>query len=114
MSEVIQMPDGYGGHIGDRYPMPAKPGSHVVYARGPDLVVEWYDFGDDAPYESANLLVFDRPAQLSLIALLEELPNQTPHGFAAELAARFHSYFEIKDFAEANGIPFATETDFYP
>jgi hypothetical protein len=114
MSDVIQMPDGYGGHIGDRYRMVARPGSHVVYARGPELVVEWYDFGDHAPYESANLLIFDRPAQHTLMALTDAPSNSTPHDFASRLAARFESYFDVKAFAEANGIPFATEVDFNP
>jgi len=114
MSEVIQMPDGYGGHVGDRYPMVARPGAHSVYARGPHLVVEWHDFGDHAPYESANLLIFDRPAQKALMALLDRPSNWTPHDFASRLAARFESYFEVKSFAEANGIAFASETDFYP
>lgn len=114
MPEVMQMPDGYGGYVGDRYPMVARPGSHVVYARGSDLVVEWYDFGDHAPYESVNLLVFDRPAQHRLMELLETPPNWTPHSFASRLAARFASYFEIKEFAEANAILFASEIDFYP
>ena len=49
-----------------------------------------------------------------LMALLGEAPNHTPHGFASRLAARFGSYFEIKTYADANGIPFATETDFDP
>jgi hypothetical protein len=114
MAEVIAMPDGYGGSIGDRYPMPAKPGSHVVYARGPELVVEWYDFGDHAPYESANLLIFDRPAQRLLMRLVGEPQNQTPHAFASRLAAKFDSYFEIKQFARRHEIPFTAEVDFEP
>lgn len=114
MGVVIPLPDGYGGHVGDRYPMPARPGAHNVYARGPDLVVEWYDFGPHAPYESANLVIFDRPAQQALIRLLEAPAGLTPHEFAEYLAERFTSYFEVKAFAAANGVPFASETDFYP
>jgi len=110
------MPDGFGGHIGDHYRMvgSSASGSHVVYARDPDLVVEWYDFDDDAPYESANLLIFDRPAQHRLMALLEIPPASTPHSLASDLAARFKSYFEVKGFAEANAIPFVSEVDFCP
>lgn len=62
MGDLIELRDDYGGPIGMRYPMPTKPGSHVAYAQASDLVVEWYDFGDHAPYESANLLIFDRSA----------------------------------------------------
>jgi hypothetical protein len=53
---------------GTRFRMPL-PGSHSAYARADgQLVVEWYDFGDDAPYESANLLVFDGQGQAQLAA----------------------------------------------
>jgi hypothetical protein len=94
--------------------MPAKPGSHVAYARGSDVVVEWYDFGDHAPYESANLLVFARPAQYQLAEGLRATEDLAPHEIASRLAAHFKSYFEVKAFAEQHAIPFATETDFWP
>jgi hypothetical protein len=108
------MPDGYGGFVGDHYRMPAGPGSHVAYCRAGDLIVDWYDFGDDAPYESINLLIFGRSAQLRLIDLLGEDPGQTSHDLACRLALVFDSYFAVKTFAERHGVPFTTETNFWP
>ncbi len=114
MGEVIPFDDGFGDVPGQRYPMPAKPGSHVAYARGSDLVVEWYDFGEDAPYESANLLIFDRPAQqqLALGIRLAECPSS--HDLADEVAHKFKSYFAVKSFATKRGIAFETKVDFQP
>jgi len=114
MSCVVRMPDGYGGFVGDRHQMPARPGSHVAYARGSDLVVEWYDFGEDAPYESANLLVFDRPAQKVLLATMQLEEDRSPDALASSVANAFSSYFEVRHFAEAHRIEFSTETDFNP
>lgn len=114
MSCVVRMPDGYGGFVGDRHQMRAKPGSHVAYARGSDLVVEWYDFGEDAPYESANLLVFDRPAQKVLLAALRMEEDRSPDALASDVANAFSSYFHVCEFAEAHGVAFSTETDFNP
>jgi hypothetical protein len=114
MSNVVAMPDGYGGHIGERHEMVAKPGSHVAYSQGPELIVEWYDFGPHAPYESANLLIFDRPAQLKLMELVDLGAGLTPHILASRLANHFASYFEVKEFAQAHEIPFDAEVDFWP
>jgi hypothetical protein len=114
MGELVDMADGYGGRVGDPSPMPAKPGSHVAYARGSDLVVEWYDFGDHAPYESANLMIFDRATQHRLAELLCVDRALSPHELANKVAARFESYFEVREFAGKQGLGFATETDFQP
>lgn len=114
MGRVIPIADGYGGEIGDRKPMPAKPGSHVAYARGEDLVVEWYDFGDHAPYESANLLIFGRPAQLRLAQAIGVDEPLAPHMLSNRVAARFASYFDVKRFAEEHEFDFTTEVDFQP
>ena len=112
--DVIPIDDGYGAPLGHRYPMPAKPGSHTAYARGSDLVVEWYDFGEDAPYESANLLIFDRATQLKLAELIRADPALSPHGLASKIAARFDSYFDVKAFAAERGLPYGIEVDFEP
>ncbi|MDZ4372191.1 MAG: hypothetical protein U1C74_12305 [Phenylobacterium sp.] len=114
MSCIIRIPDGYGGFLGDRQRMRGKPGSHVAYARSSDLVVEWYDFGGDADYESANLLIFDRPAQKQLLAATGELDDLSPTEAAGHITSHFQSYFAVKDFAVAHNVPFATETDFQP
>jgi hypothetical protein len=62
--------DPVGAGAATRYAMPARPGSHEAYARSGDVVVDWYDFGDHAPYESANLLIFDPFAQHRLLTAL--------------------------------------------
>lgn len=114
MSNVIPTEDGFGRKVGDYSRMTAKPGSHVAYARGSELVVEWYDFGDHAPYESANLVVFDRPTQIAFARLIGVDDSPAPHHLASMVAARFDSYFAVKAFAEANGLAFTTEVDFQP
>lgn len=114
MMNVTPIEDGFGGFVGDHSRMPAKPGAHSAYARGSDLVVEWYDFGDDATYESANLLIFDRAAQRLLAAALEAEVTLSPHLLSNWVAGRFPSYFAVKAFATERGIPFETEVDFQP
>lgn len=114
MGEVVDFDDGFGWRVGTPYPMPARPGSHSAYARGSDLVVEWYDFGPHAPYESANLLVFGREAQLRFAEEIGVDPALTPHELACEVALKFESYFDVKSFARERTIPFTSEVDFQP
>jgi hypothetical protein len=114
MGKGIDLDEGFDGETGARYPMPMKPGSHVAYARGPELIVEWYDFGPHAPYESANLLIFDHAAQQRLAEAIGVDPALTPHALAYQVALKFDSYFDVKRLAEERAIPFTTETDFQP
>lgn len=93
--------------------LPAKRGSHVAYKRSHDLVIEWYDFGDHAPYESANLLIFDQPGQQALGNALQ-IDIGSTDALAQAIARRFASYFEVERFAEKHAIPFTRETDFQP
>lgn len=113
VGEVVLLDDGYGFPIGFRYPMPDKPGSHVAYAVGSDLVVEWHDHGDHAPYDSANLLIFGRPEQGALAQVLG-CPLGTPHELAHEVARRCDSYFVVRKLADANGIAYQHKVDFQP
>ena len=94
--------------------MSAKPGSHVVYAQGEELVVEWYDHGAHAPYESANLLIFDRAAANTLAHAIDVDPACSLGSIAAAVTNRFESYFEVKAFAIERGIPFEKKVDFQP
>lgn len=114
MTNVTPIDDGYGGTVGERSRMRARPGSHTAYARGSDLMVEWYDFGEQAPYESANLLIFGRAAQLRLAAAIDAEVTLSPHILSNWVATRFASYFEVKAFALAQAIPFETEVNFDP
>lgn len=94
--------------------MRAQSGGHFAYARGQDLVVEWYDHGEDAPYESANLLVFDRAAQRQLAHVLGEDEDADADRLAGVVAERFESYWNVKTFADQTGCPYRRETDFMP
>jgi hypothetical protein len=89
-------------------------GSHVTYTRGPDLVVEWYDFGEHAPYESANLLVFGISAQAELAKAIGAEEHCTAEDLAIKVATHFPSYFEVQRFADERSIAFEKETDFWP
>jgi len=93
----------------------ARPGAHTAYFKDGRLVVKWYDFGDHAPYESANLLYFAAPAQGLLENLLRP-GSETLEGLALlqAIADRFDSYWEVRTFAEANAIAFEQEVDFWP
>lgn len=90
---------------------PARRGeTHSVYlAEDGQLIAEWHDFGDHAPYESANLLCFDADGQAALAAALGAAGD-----LAQAVAERFQSWFEVKAFAEAEGVPFTKEVDFLP
>jgi hypothetical protein len=85
-------------------------GAHSAYRDGHGrLVVEWYDFGADAPYESANLITFDSAAERVLAEALGH-----PHDLVAALADRFVSWFEVKAFAVSRDIPFTSTVAFDP
>lgn len=114
MGELIPLDDGYGVPVGTRYELASKfSGSHVVYAEQSRLVVEWYDHGDHAPYESANLLIFEREAQLALLAALDLAP-MSPNDLAVEITRRFESYFEVRTFADERGVTYERKVDFQP
>ena len=70
--EALRAP---AGEMGEQFHMAAWPGSHVVYAFGTDLVVDWYDFGEHAPYESVNLLIFDQTVQPLLAEAIDADPS---------------------------------------
>ena len=76
-------------------------------------MVEWYDFGDQAPYESANRLILGLSAQHALAAALN-IPISTPDDLAAHVADRFSSFFEVATFLADRGIEPRRETDFLP
>jgi hypothetical protein len=86
---------------------------HMAYAKGGQLVVEWYDFGEGAPYESANMLILDLAAQRSLAAAMDE-GSPSVEGLAEAVARRFASWFEFRDLVAAQGIVAWRETDFMP
>jgi hypothetical protein len=93
---------------------PARSGSHVAYVKGATLVVEWYDFGPQVPYQSANMLIFQPEAQQSFATALTLDPGQTPRDLAREVARRFNSYFDVREFVDAQQIAYDHEVDFEP
>jgi hypothetical protein len=91
----------------------ATPGAHSAYFdEQRRLVIEWHDFGDHAPYESANMLIFEESSVTNLAEVL---------GCSAEgsqlldtMKARFASYFEVQEFANEHRIAFEKGVDFNP
>ena len=94
--------------------MSQRPGAHTCYARENDVVVEWYDFGDHAPYESANLLTFDPAAQASLAKAIGLTALPSPPELAELLASRLGSYFEVRALVDAHGVPYRHQVNFTP
>lgn len=74
------------------------------------LVVEWYDHGPDAPYESASLLRFAPDAAAALLGLAAPTRDQT----LAALQRAYASWWEVRQAAVERAIPFTAEVDFHP
>lgn len=89
-------------------------GSHQAYVDGDDLVIDWYDFGDDVPYESGNKLLFDIAGCEAICSGLDLDPPLRGEELAEHLANRFDSYLEIRTFVDSLGIPYRRETNFWP
>jgi hypothetical protein len=87
---------------------------HSAYMRGGELVVEWYDFGEDAPYESANLIIFDTAGRAALARSLGLAEGADDAALLDCIQARFPSWFEVKSFALREGVAFRSEVDFMP
>lgn len=98
----------------DAFRMPTRPGSHTVYLEGEDLVVDWYDYGEHAPYESVNKLIFDQQQQAPLLDALGLPEDLAPVELARSLAERFSSYFAVRAFANAQGLTYRHKVDFHP
>lgn len=78
------------------------------------IVVEWYHFGDSAPYESSNMLVFDEQARRELAAAIGCAEGADAPAVAAALAKRFGSYFAIRHFVDSEGLTYKHEVDLMP
>ena len=74
------------------------------------LIVEWYDHGPNALYESANRLRF---APLAAAALLE-LNAPTGQEMLNLLQQRFGTFWDVRRAALGREIAFTTEADFLP
>ena len=103
------------GLMSHRVKFSSSSGSHCAEIDDSgNLLVEWYDFGDDAPYESANILQFAEPSQRLLALALDGSSFSAPDEFLQALANRFSSYFEIRRFADLEGIPYVHKVNFSP
>jgi hypothetical protein len=87
---------------------------HSAYLREGALVIEWYDFGDDAPYESANMIVFDAAARAALARSLGLAGDAEDSTLLTCIERSFPSWFEAKSFAQREAIAFKSEVDFMP
>ncbi|HEY5409388.1 MAG TPA: hypothetical protein VIJ94_01560 [Caulobacteraceae bacterium] len=90
-------------------------GAHSIYGREDGcLVVEWYDFGEEVPYESANMLVMTAAEQAVLGEAIGLSPNTSAGELAAALADRFPSYWDIRRFLDERRLPYTHSVDFQP
>jgi hypothetical protein len=92
----------------------AGPGSHFIYTDEKGrFVIEWYDFGKDVPYESANMLIL---GDSELAALADRLGHSGAGAqqIADELAERFTSYFTIRAYLDGAGLKYRHEVDSMP
>ena len=95
--------------------LPSACGAHQVKLdENNNVVVDWYDLGEDVPYESANTLVFYPSAQSKLWAALGLHGSATPRALVNALSGRFSSYWEIKAFADHVDAPYEKTVDFSP
>ncbi|MBV8684382.1 MAG: hypothetical protein JO111_16015 [Caulobacteraceae bacterium] len=110
MSDEATAPESHVMLAGD-----GGSGSHSAYFEDGTLVVEWYDHGPHAPYESANMLKFDREQQAALAdALGFACDERTGAGLLRAIQRRFASYFEVSEFVERAGLTYAKAVDFLP
>lgn len=91
-------------------------GSHSVYFDEEALLtVEWYDHGPHAPYESANMLIFDIEQQGALADALE-IPagERSIEHLMSTIQQRFPSYFEVSGFCQKLGLQYTKKVNFWP
>lgn len=88
-------------------------GWHSAYTR-PDgqLVVEWLEDRDPAPYDHTTRIIFSTKQERRLRTLLgvEEPRISTP----AALAEHFQDYWSVREYADAHSLQYEAEVDFQP
>jgi hypothetical protein len=90
-------------------------GAHTIYTdEAGRMIVEWYDFGEEVPYESANMLILGAEVVAALSRGLGLARESSQGQIATVLAERFGSYFAIRDFLDTSGLPYRHEVDFQP
>lgn len=89
------------------------PGHTIRLSEDGSLVIEWYDFGESAPYESATVMRVDAGETQKLAELLG-VTNGQGVAILAELANRCTSYWEVQATLEREGIRSTRVVDFLP
>jgi hypothetical protein len=86
------------------------------------LVVEFYDFSDEADslmgHELVTMIVIDPQEQAKMLALLAA-KGPAPEGDAGIallhlVRERFRGYFSVKEWCEAHGVAFTQKVDHWP
>lgn len=94
--------------------MVEKPDVHKAYAEDNSLVVYWYDFGDHAPYESGNYLIFDDANARVLAQTFGADSAGSLDEIAESVAKHFRAYFDVRVFADQRQITYEHKVDFWP
>ena len=88
-------------------------GWHSAYKRPDDqLVVEWLEYRDPAPYDHATRLIFsaEREGRLRRLLGVEGARISTP----AALAEHFQDYWSVREYADGHALEYEAEVDFEP
>lgn len=78
------------------------------------VVVEWYSFGEDVAYEFAVQVRLDQTGQTQIATALDLPDTPAPETLMHILKERFGSYFAVRKFADANGVPYELRRDMQP
>ena len=91
------------------------PGAHFIHDREDgSLVVEWYDFGENVPYESANMLILTAAEQALVGEALGLSPTTNALELASALADQYSSYWDIRRFFDDRRLSYTHKVDFQP
>jgi hypothetical protein len=89
-------------------------GSHHVELKADrSLVIDWYDFGDDVPYESGNTLTFSLAGQRALARAMD-LPPVIGRDLQSAVAERFAGYHQVRAFCDHHRVSYAHAVDWWP
>ena len=88
-------------------------GWHSAYRRSDhQLVIEWLEYQDPAPYDHATKIIFTAEQELALMrsyGLTDAAGSKT-----AALADRFTTYWAVRAYADQHSLAYASEVDFHP
>ena len=90
-----------------------REGWHTAYrgASG-ELVVEWLEYCDPAPYDHATSIAFAPDQELALMAALA--PEGSAVSTLALLSLTFNTYWAVREFADSHQIGYDRRVDFNP